>query len=180
MDILFNCPHCGQELEVDSEAASTELNCPTCDERLVVPNPNAPGVRISGSPPPPPPPPHHAHHHGHEAHVINPIASSAAAKEEKHFQVPIYEKPAESLVSKPLKPLEAAPKETEKRIRVKTIRRIDCVEVGRDRFDEIVTDFLAKVGEENIISVNTLNYTYLDIGSQKLLTDFGVLIVYRG
>jgi len=179
MDILFNCPHCGQELEVDSEAAGTELNCPTCGEILVVPSPNAPGVRTSGTPPPQQPP-QHAHPPGHEAHVINPIASSAAAKEEKHFHVPIHEKPAESLISKPLKPLEAAPKETEKRVRVKTIRRIDCVEVGRDRFDEIVTDFLAKVGEENIISVNTLNYTYLDIGSQKLLTDFGVLVVYRG
>ncbi len=174
MDILFNCPNCGQELEVDSEAAGTELNCPTCNEQLVVPSPVAPGVRVSGAPPPP------AHHHGHEAHVINPIASSAAAKEEKHFHVPIHEKPAESLISKPLKPLEFAAKETEKRVRVKTIRRIDCVEVGRDRFDETVTDFLAKVGEENIISINTLNYTYLDIGSQKLLTDFGVLIVYRG
>ncbi len=174
MDILFNCPHCGQELEVDSEAAGTELNCPTCNRLLVVPSPDAPGVRISGGPPPP------THHPAHEPHVINPIAASAAAKEEKHFQVPIRDKPAESLISKPLKPLEFAAKETEKRIRVKTFRRIDCVEVGRDRFDEIVTDFLARVGEENIISINTLNYTYLDIGSQKLLTDFGVLVVYRG
>jgi hypothetical protein len=60
------------------------------------------------------------------------------------------------------------------------VRRIDCVEVGHDRFDEVVTDFLAKVGEDNIISVNTLSYTYVDIGSQKLLTDYGVLVVYRG
>ncbi|MCS7336777.1 MAG: hypothetical protein NZ739_00850 [Verrucomicrobiae bacterium] len=174
MDILFDCPHCGQELEVDSDAAGTELNCPTCNQRLVVPSLDSPGVRVSGAAPPPP------LHHAREAHVINPIAASAAAKEEKHFQVPIRDKPSESLISKPLKPLEFAAKDSEKHIRVKTIRRIDCVEVGRDKFDEHVSEFLAKVGEQNIISINTVTYTYIDIGSQKLLTDFGVLIVYKG
>jgi len=67
----------------------------------------------------------------------------------------------------------------EKQLRSKTIRRIDCVEVGHDRFDEVISDFLEKVGPENLVSINTLNYTHLDIGSQKLMTDFGVLIVYR-
>ena len=49
-----------------------------------------------------------------------------------------------------------------------------------DKFEEIITNFLSKLGEDNIISINTLNYSFLDIGTQKLLTDFGVLIVYRG
>jgi hypothetical protein len=52
--------------------------------------------------------------------------------------------------------------------------------VGHDKFDEVVTNFLIRVGEPNIISITTLNYSHLDIGSQKLLTDFGVMIVYRG
>ena len=114
-----------------------------------------------------------------EAHPINPIASSAAAKVELHLKVPTH-KTTESLIAKPLVPLEAAAKDTTKRIRTKTIRHTDCIEVGHDKFDEVITNFLGKVGEENIISLNTLNYSFLDIGTQKLLTDFGVLIVYRG
>jgi len=88
--------------------------------------------------------------------------------------------PTESLISKPLPPLEVAAKETDKKIRTKTIKHTDCIEVGHDKFDEVVSNFLGKVGESNIISITPLTYTHLDIGSQKLLTDFGVLIVYRG
>jgi len=43
-----------------------------------------------------------------------------------------------------------------------------------------VTKFLNKVGEANIVSINTLSYTILDIGTQKLMTDYGLLVVYRG
>ena len=85
-----------------------------------------------------------------------------------------------SLIAKPLTPLDAVPKSTEKQIRVKTIRHIDCVEVGHDKFDEIVTKFLVKIGEESIINMSPLSYTYLDIGTQKLLTNYGLLVVYRG
>lgn len=173
MDVIFQCPNCEQELEVDSSGAGSEISCPSCGETIVVPE--------SGSAAQPrAEPPHPSKHPEAHQDAINPIAASAAAKEEKHFQVPVHDKPAESLIAKPLTPLEVAAKDTDKTVRVKTVRRIDCVEVGHDRFDEVVTGFLHKVGEDNIISVNTLNYTYLDIGSQKLLTDYGVLIVYRG
>jgi hypothetical protein len=64
-------------------------------------------------------------------------------------------------------------------MRIKTIRRVDCIEVGHDRFDEVVSSFLDKIGDENLVSLNTVTYTYIDIGSQKLLTDFGVVILYR-
>jgi DNA-directed RNA polymerase subunit RPC12/RpoP len=159
MDVIFKCNHCGQELSVDASGAGTEIECPSCGERIVIPQPEpAPEMpRV----------------------VINPIKTSAAAKEEHHFSVPVHDKPTESLITKPLVPLEIAAKEGV-HVRVKTIRHTDCVEVGHDRFDEIVTRFLEKVGESNIVSINTLTYTHLDIGSQKLLTDFGVMIVYRG
>jgi hypothetical protein len=65
-------------------------------------------------------------------------------------------------------------------MRVKTIRHTDCIEVGHDKFDEVLSNFLAKVGESNVISVNSMTYTHIDIGSQKLLTDYAVLVVYRG
>jgi hypothetical protein len=52
--------------------------------------------------------------------------------------------------------------------------------VGRDRFDEIVSSFLQKVGQVNIVNVNSINYSYLDLVTRTILTDYGVLIVYRG
>jgi DNA-directed RNA polymerase subunit RPC12/RpoP len=157
MDIVFNCPHCEQELEVESVETGREIDCPSCGEKIVIPS-------------------------GKQAPVskeLNSIKSSAAAKEEVHLKVPIHDKPAEKLISKPLKPLDVAAKEGI-RVRVKTIRRVDCLEVGHDRFDEIVTAFLDKVGESNIISINTVGYTTLDIATQKILTDFGVIVVYKG
>jgi len=115
-----------------------------------------------------------------EVHPVNPIASSAAAKVEMHLKVPVRTTPTESLIERPPPPLEAAAKETDKRIRVKTIKHTDCIEVGHDKFDEVVSNFLGKIGEANVISITTLTYTHLDIGTQKLLTDFGVMVVYRG
>ena len=111
---------------------------------------------------------------------INPIATSAAAKIEMHLKVPVRATPSESLIAKPLPPLEVAAKESDKKVRIKSIRHTDCIEVGHDRFDEVVSSFLGKVGEANIISINSLTYTHLDIGSQKLMTEYAVLIVYRG
>jgi len=171
MDVIFNCPKCEQELAVDSSGAGTEINCPSCGESIVIPEPEpvtsrtgaeagGGGVRI-------------------EPHPINPIASSAAAKVEMHLRVPVHKTPTESLIEKPLAPLDVA-KDADKKMRTKTIRHTDCIEVGHDRFDEFVSNFLAKIGEANIISINTIGYTHLDIGTQKLLTDFGVMIVYKG
>ena len=78
-----------------------------------------------------------------EAHPVNPIASSAAAKVEMHLRVPDHKRRG-SLIAKPLAPLEVAAKETDKKIRVKTIKHTDCIEVGHDKFDEVVSNFLVK------------------------------------
>jgi len=158
MDIVFNCPKCDQELAVDSSGAGSEINCPACGEKIVIPHastrpPSGPLVTHGGVQP------------------VNPIASSAAAKVEMHLKVPVHAKPGEMLIEKPLAPLEVAAKESDRKMRVKTIRHTDCIEVGHDKFDEVLTNFLAKVGEHNVISVNSLTYTHIDIGSQKLLTD---------
>ena len=173
MDVIFNCPKCEQELAVDSSGAGSEIDCPSCGETITIPDPNMvpgsgiptlspeqSGVRVAPNP-------------------ANPIASSAAAKVEMHLRVPSNKAP-EVLIAKPLVPLEVAAKESDRKIRVKTIKHTDCVEVGHDKFDEVVTGFLGRVGESNIISITTLSYSHLDIGTQKLLTDFGVMVVYRG
>jgi len=172
MDVIFNCPKCEQELAVDSTGAGTEINCPSCGETIVIPAPELVATRPGVDLPPGTP--------RAEVHPINPIASSAAAKVEMHLRVPVHATPAASLIEKPLAPLEVAAKETDKKIRVRTIKHTDCIEVGHDKFDEVVSNFLGKVGESNVISITTLTYTHLDIGTQKLLTDFGVMVVYRG
>jgi len=172
MDVIFNCPKCEQELAVDASGAGSEINCPSCGQSIVIPSPER-SVAQPGVEPQPGAP-------RMESHPVNPIASSAAAKVEMHLKVPVHKSPAASLIEKPLAPLEVAAKETDKKIKVKTIKHTDCIEVGHDRFDEVVTNFLGKVGEPNIVSITTLTYAHLDIGTQKLLTDFGVMIVYKG
>ena len=167
MDIIFDCPKCGQELAVDSSGAGSELNCPSCGEKIVVPSAPA-GVT-------PPPPSGTA-----AAHLQSAMASSAAAKVEMHLKVPVHKGPTEVLIEKPKTTLEVAAKETDRKIRIKTIRHTDCIEVGHDKFDEVVTNFLQKVGEANVVSINSLTYTHIDIGSQKLLTDYAVMVVFRG
>lgn len=159
MDIIFNCRHCEQELSVESTAAGSEITCPSCGGQLVIPaaSPDAPA----------------------EVNVVNAMSASAAAKEEKHFTVPVHDKPAESLISKPLVPLEVAAKEAIK-LRIKTIRHSDCIEVGRDHFDEVVTKFLEKTGETHLVSINPITYSHQDLGSREWIADYGVIIVYRG
>ena len=166
MDIVFNCPNCQQELEVESTGAGTQLECPTCHETITVPEPQTPIPSASGPA-------------KLEPHIINPIASSAAAKEELHLKVPVHEGPTASLIEKPKPPLEVAAK-GDKKLRIKTIRHTDCIEVGHDKFDDVVSNFLHRVGEDNVNSITGLTYTVLDIGTQKLMTEYAVMIVYRG
>jgi hypothetical protein len=78
------------------------------------------------------------------------------------------------MIEKPLVPLEVAALESDKKMKVKTIRHTDCVEVGHDKFDEMVGAFLQKVGETNVVSITPMTYTHLDIGSQKLITKVGL------
>ena len=174
MDVIFNCPKCEQELAVDSAGAGQEINCPSCGEAIIIPRGDGAGRGLSGD----------SSRGGGGGGIptiapVSAMASSAAAKVEMHLRVPVH-KTTESLIEKPLAPLEVAAKETDKKIRVKTIRHTDCIEVGHDKFDEMTTNFLVKVGEANIISITPLTYTHLDIGSQKLMTEYGIMVVYRG
>lgn len=176
MDIIFNCPKCEQELEVDSTGAGSEINCPSCGETITIPQVGTKGTRTSGADSSSSIPVSSAH----AANPVSAMATSAAAKIEMHLKVPVRATPTESLIAKPLPPLEVAAKETDKKVRVRIIRHTDCIEVGHDKFEEVISQFLGKVGEANIISLSPLTYTHLDIGSQKIMTEYAVLIVYRG
>lgn len=161
MDIVFKCPHCQTELEVDAAAAGETIPCPTCNREITIPAENSPPTRLATPPPPPP--------------------QAPAQREEKRFAVPMSDKPVEPLIRKALPSLEAAAKtDGKKLLRLKTIRHSDCKEVGHDNFDNFVTEFLNRIGEENIVSITPINYSYVEMGTQKLITDFGVAIIYRG
>ncbi len=167
MDIIFNCPHCEQEMAVDSSGAGSEIQCPACGQKITIPS--------AATPPPPPAEVAGGAHQG-----THSIASSAAAKVEMHLKVPVRDKPGEVLISKPKPPLEAMARGADKKTRVRTIRHAACVEAGHDKFDERVSEFLNEVGEANIVGVHTISYTHFDVGTQKILTDYGVLILFRG
>ena len=165
MDIIFDCPNCSQELAVDSSGAGTNIECPSCGDTITSPSgpQNPPDSRELVVP----------------SLTASPINSSAAAKVEKHLKVPVRSTPAEPLIAKAKPPL-GARVVGDKQLRIRTIRRAACIESGHDNFDDVVSKFLLEIGEPNLISVHTVGYTYFDVATQKMLTDYGVLIVYRG
>ena len=77
MDLIFNCPKCNQELEVDASGAGQEIECPSCEAKIEIPDPNAPGVRLSEGGP------------AAAGGPVNAMAASAAAKVEMHLKVPV-------------------------------------------------------------------------------------------
>ena len=167
MDIVFNCPNCDQELAVDQSGAGTQIDCPSCGENITIPSSGK--VTTGSLPPVTPPPP-----------AASAIAASAGAKVALHLKVPVRDKPGEVLIDKPRPPLEVVQKGAGKKLRIHTIRRASCIESGHDHFDERVSEFLNQVGETNLISVHPINYEHFDVGVQKIMTDYGVLIVFRG
>ncbi|MEN9734427.1 MAG: hypothetical protein RLZ45_2422 [Verrucomicrobiota bacterium] len=157
MDIVFKCPGCQQELEVESSAAGESIPCPSCSRTLSIPQPDPSNLKVG-------------------------LASqaSAAAREGKHFAVPVSQNPVQPLIRKDPNPPKTAAKEGARHLRIRSIRRLDCREVGQDRFDQTVSAVLAEIGDDHVVSVQPISYTYVEMGSQKILSDYGVIIVYKG
>ncbi|MFM8469275.1 MAG: hypothetical protein ACKODH_04800, partial [Limisphaerales bacterium] len=124
------------------------------------------------TPPPPPAPGSHAT----PATAPAPAQPAGHAHDHKPLVVPHHHGPQESLVKKTA---HAEEKHEEKKIRVKTIKRGACVEVGHDLFDEKVTDFLNKVGREHIIHISAIGYGAMD-STGHMLPDYGIMIVHYG
>ena len=168
MDIVFNCPNCDQELAVDQSGAGSQIECPSCNETITIPAASGTGKVTTGSLPAAPSP------------APSAINTSAAAKIELHLKVPVHDKPAESLIGKAKPPLDVVQKGAGKRLRVRTIRRAACVENGHDLFDEKVSAILQEIGESNILTTHVVGYEQFDVGIQKIMTDYGLLVIYRG
>jgi len=157
MDIIFKCPGCQQELEVESSAAGESIPCPSCSRTLSIPQPDPSNLKI-----------------GLASHA------TTAARVEKHFAVPVSEKPVHPLIKKASSSPPTVAKEGARHLRIRSIRRLDCREVGLDKFDQTVSDALAEIGDDNVVSIHPISYSYVEMGSQKVLSDYGVVIVYKG
>ena len=157
-DLNFNCPKCGQNLTTDESLSGSDIECPSCSKPIEIPSVGDENVdRIEAEPAPP----------------------VTAESEPKKLAVAVHEG-GEELLKK-----SSAHKEKEKEISgdgkicVKTIKRGDCIELGQDKFDEEVNNFIGKFSREQIISVHSLNYSHFDPTTQKYLPDYAALIVYE-
>lgn len=154
---------------MDADGAGEEIKCPTCGEMITIPEQSTkPAPEIPRAPAPP------------GSGPVNAISTSAAAKVELRLKVPDRQTPAAPLIEKPKQPLEFVAKGADKKIRIHTMRRAQCMESGHDKFDEKVTMYLNEVGEPNIIGIHAISYEIFDVGTQKVMVDYGVIIVYRG
>lgn len=161
MDFTFKCPHCSQELEVDISAVGSDVECPACNRRMAVPTPEPSQIHVA-------------------PHGGAPASDDPNRPADKHFLVPQHEGPSETLIVKPPPTDVVAPTEKERKIRVRTFRRIDTMTVNKDHFDEVVTDFLQKIGQEFIISIQPVTYTYRELATGHYVADYGVMIIFRG
>ena len=64
-------------------------------------------------------------------------------------------------------------------IKVRSFKRTEYIEIGRDTFDKHLGEFFTAIGEENIIQILPLTYEHLDIATEKVVSDYGMIVVYR-
>jgi hypothetical protein len=169
MDIIFNCPFCDQELAADTADTGTDIECPSCSKTIKIPAEDDEDVRTAPTQEAPPP-----------SVPLPVLPVSQPPRIEKEFVVPqrAAGSKTESLIEKPKPPLEAAAKAAGT-LRVKTIKHGDCIEVGKDKFDDVISEFLGHVGLANLVSVTPVTYTHTDATGSRLIADFAVVIIYK-
>ncbi len=84
-----------------------------------------------------------------------------------------------NMIQKPSKPLDRAAKAAIK-VRCKTFRHHDHVAADKDGFDGAVSAFLAQIGEENIVSIESIQYTWVEKETKTPMSDYGAMVFYRG
>jgi len=156
-DLNFDCPQCGQNLTTDESLSGSDIECPSCDKPISIPAADDPNVKRV------------------EADALTPPVTDEP--EPQKIAVPVHSG-GEELLKK------ASSKKEEEitgdgKICVKTIKRGECIELGQDKFDEILNQFLEKFTRDQIISIQSVNYAHFDPTTQKYLDDYGAMIVYE-
>lgn len=149
MDFNFNCPFCNLALTIDETGAGSEIACPGCKEVLIIPSPEESGGYVA------------------------PAEEGAGS-----LTIPLPHASTEAKIVKPNKALDVAAK-TLKKARLKTFRHAECVKDGKDHFDETVSEFLQKTGDDNVVSVHPVQYSHTPKDATQSQTDYGVVIVYK-
>ncbi|NBV24062.1 MAG: hypothetical protein EBS05_19350 [Proteobacteria bacterium] len=170
MDTSFSCPKCSLHITADESVVGEEVDCPDCGHKIRVPPPkkNRPGGSGGKSPA--------ASTRNVSGAMRSGTKSASQAMGHKGLVVPQHQGPPESLLKKAGTVMheDGPPK-----IRVRCIKRSACVDVDHDRFDEIVTDFLNRVGQANIINLSPISYGVIDLSGQ-MVPDYGIMIIYKG
>ena len=65
------------------------------------------------------------------------------------------------------------------KLRLITLKHTQFLEMGKDLFDQRVTEFLQKTGEENITVIQPISYQHIDMTTRETVVDYGVIVVYR-
>jgi len=70
--------------------------------------------------------------------------------------------------------------EKQGKIKVVTMKHTQFIEMGKDLFDQRVTEFMQRVGEDNIIATHAISYQHVDMVTRETVIDYGIIIIYRG
>lgn len=163
MDLNFHCPGCNQELSVDESMVGTQVGCPSCGEVITVPEaapaPEAVAEEVEEA----------------------PAAAPAPAPVRRDRQVSLPTRPVVARIEKPNAPLSiTAARESAKKLKFKTYRHADYVKDGKDRFDEVLTQLVEFAGQEGIVAMHPIHYTLPGKDGGSPMTDYGVIVVYKG
>jgi phage FluMu protein Com len=146
-DFTFACPFCNLELSVDETNAGQEVECPGCNEILIIPTPaQAAGTEPSGLP------------------------SEAIANAE--------------IIKPKARPLDIAAK-ISKSLKIKTFRHHEFLSGGKDNFDTEVSKFISSLIEDDIVSINPIQYSHVekvkvdDKESERVVAQYGIVVVYK-
>ncbi len=69
--------------------------------------------------------------------------------------------------------------EKQGKLQLVTLKHTQFLEMGKDLFDQRVTEFLQRVGEQNIVVIHPISYQHIDMSTLQVVIDYGVIVVYR-
>jgi hypothetical protein len=144
-EFSFNCPFCNLELSVDENHAGQEVECPGCNEILIIPTP--------------------AQAAGEDGLPGESLASAEILKPKN-------------------RPLDIAAKAS-KSLRIKSFRHHEFEKDGNDTFDEEVSKFIGGVIEDDIVSIQPIQYSHVqkvkigDVEEDRVVNQYGMVVVYK-
>ena len=64
-------------------------------------------------------------------------------------------------------------------VKIITFKHTQFLEMGKDLFDLRVSEFLDKVGAENLIATHTISYQHVDMTTRETVIDYGLVVIYK-